>query len=111
MSDDERSGLRVPGLLERYGLRPKRTLGQNFLADAGLCEKIARTVSPHGGCSGGLAVTTVTPVAKWPITLRNSLWSIIWQHTCSSRRLSRSVFQAGVAECECRPSSAPHSST
>ena len=51
MSDDERSGLRVPGLLERYGLRPKRTLGQNFLADAGLCEKIARTVSPNGGGS------------------------------------------------------------
>jgi len=41
--------LRVTGLLERYGLRPKRTLGQNFLADAGLCEKIARTVSPGGG--------------------------------------------------------------
>lgn len=51
MSDDDRSGLRVPGLLERYGLRPKRTLGQNFLADAGLCEKIARTVSPSGGGS------------------------------------------------------------
>jgi 16S rRNA (adenine1518-N6/adenine1519-N6)-dimethyltransferase len=51
MSDEDRSGLRVPGLLERYGLRPKRTLGQNFLADAGLCEKIARTVSPNGGGS------------------------------------------------------------
>lgn len=51
MSDDDRSGLRIPALLESYGLRPKRTLGQNFLADAGLCEKIARTVSPNGGGS------------------------------------------------------------
>jgi 16S rRNA (adenine1518-N6/adenine1519-N6)-dimethyltransferase len=43
------AALRAPGLLERYGLRPKRTLGQNFLADTGLCEKIARTVCPGGG--------------------------------------------------------------
>jgi len=52
MSDPDRPAaapaLRVTGLLERYGLRPKRTLGQNFLADVGLCEKIARTVSPTG---------------------------------------------------------------
>lgn len=45
------AALRVTGLLERYGLRPKRTLGQNFLADSGLCEKIARTISPAGGGS------------------------------------------------------------
>jgi 16S rRNA (adenine1518-N6/adenine1519-N6)-dimethyltransferase len=49
--NDPPAGLRVAGLLERYGLRPKRTLGQNFLADGGLCEKIARTVSPGGGGS------------------------------------------------------------
>jgi 16S rRNA (adenine1518-N6/adenine1519-N6)-dimethyltransferase len=35
-------------LLKQYGLRPKRSLGQNFLADAGLCAKIARTVCPDG---------------------------------------------------------------
>jgi 16S rRNA (adenine1518-N6/adenine1519-N6)-dimethyltransferase len=48
MSENDPAGLRVTGLLERYGLRPKRTLGQNFLADSGLCERIARTVSPNG---------------------------------------------------------------
>lgn len=32
--------------LDRHGLRPKRTLGQNFLADAGLCRKIATLVCP-----------------------------------------------------------------
>lgn len=36
-------------LLRQFGLRPKRTLGQNFLADAGLCAKIARTVAPSAG--------------------------------------------------------------
>jgi 16S rRNA (adenine1518-N6/adenine1519-N6)-dimethyltransferase len=35
-------------LLRRYGLRPKRTLGQNFLMDVGLADKIARAVSPDG---------------------------------------------------------------
>jgi len=49
--NDPSTKLRVTGLLERYGLQPKRTLGQNFLADRGLCEKIARTVSPSGGGS------------------------------------------------------------
>lgn len=38
-------------LLRQFGLRPKRTLGQNFLADAGLCTKIARTVIPGAGAS------------------------------------------------------------
>jgi 16S rRNA (adenine1518-N6/adenine1519-N6)-dimethyltransferase len=33
-------------LLRRYGLRPKRTLGQNFLMDSGLSNKIARVVCP-----------------------------------------------------------------
>jgi 16S rRNA (adenine1518-N6/adenine1519-N6)-dimethyltransferase len=35
-------------LLRRYGLRPKRTLGQNFLMDGGLSKKIARVASPEG---------------------------------------------------------------
>jgi len=35
-------------LLKQYGLRPKKTLGQNFLTDAGLCAKIARSACPDG---------------------------------------------------------------
>jgi 16S rRNA (adenine1518-N6/adenine1519-N6)-dimethyltransferase len=35
-------------LLKQYGLRPKRSLGQNFLADSGLCAKIARSICPDG---------------------------------------------------------------
>jgi 16S rRNA (adenine1518-N6/adenine1519-N6)-dimethyltransferase len=38
-------------LLRRHGLRPKRTLGQNFLTDIGLCNKLARTVCPDAGAS------------------------------------------------------------
>ncbi len=38
-------------VLRHYGLRPKRTLGQNFLTDNGLCQKIARAVCPSGGGS------------------------------------------------------------
>jgi 16S rRNA (adenine1518-N6/adenine1519-N6)-dimethyltransferase len=34
--------------LEQHGLRPKRTLGQNFLADVTLCRKIATLVCPDG---------------------------------------------------------------
>jgi 16S rRNA (adenine1518-N6/adenine1519-N6)-dimethyltransferase len=34
--------------LERHGLRAKRTLGQNFLTDRGLCERIAALVAPAG---------------------------------------------------------------
>lgn len=53
MSDeDDRPGTpRAKDLLARHQLRPKRTLGQNFLTDAGLCAKIARTVSPGGGAN------------------------------------------------------------
>jgi 16S rRNA (adenine1518-N6/adenine1519-N6)-dimethyltransferase len=35
--------------LEQRGLRAKRTLGQNFLADRGLCERIASLVAPEPG--------------------------------------------------------------
>lgn len=34
--------------LQRHGLRAKRTLGQNFLTDRGMCEKIAGLVAPAG---------------------------------------------------------------
>lgn len=34
--------------LLRHGLRAKRTLGQNFLTDRGLCERIAALVAPEG---------------------------------------------------------------
>lgn len=47
-STPERSTAEV---LRHYGLRPKRTLGQNFLTDNGLCQKIARAVCPGGGGS------------------------------------------------------------
>jgi 16S rRNA (adenine1518-N6/adenine1519-N6)-dimethyltransferase len=51
---DTRADEPAPGtieLLRRYGLRPKRTLGQNFLMDANLSNKIARAVCPEGGGS------------------------------------------------------------
>jgi len=35
--------------LQQHGLQPRRTLGQNFLADRGLCEKIAALVAPQRG--------------------------------------------------------------
>jgi 16S rRNA (adenine1518-N6/adenine1519-N6)-dimethyltransferase len=35
--------------LEQHGLRAKRSLGQNFLADRGLCDKIASLVAPVVG--------------------------------------------------------------
>ena len=35
--------------LLQYGLQPKRTLGQNFLLDQSLCEKIAKLTGPEGG--------------------------------------------------------------
>jgi 16S rRNA (adenine1518-N6/adenine1519-N6)-dimethyltransferase len=51
--DDPDAGAELPArgaieLLRQYGLRPKRALGQNFLADAGLSNKIALTVCPDG---------------------------------------------------------------
>jgi 16S rRNA (adenine1518-N6/adenine1519-N6)-dimethyltransferase len=37
--------------LEQHGLRPKRSLGQNFLADQALCRKIAELTCPPGSRS------------------------------------------------------------
>jgi 16S rRNA (adenine1518-N6/adenine1519-N6)-dimethyltransferase len=37
--------------LEQHGLRPKRSLGQNFLADQALCRKIAELTCPEGSRS------------------------------------------------------------
>ena len=34
--------------LQRHGLHAKRTLGQNFLTDRGMCEKLAGLVAPEG---------------------------------------------------------------
>ncbi len=34
--------------LQRHGLRAKRSLGQNFLTDRGMCEKLAALVAPAG---------------------------------------------------------------
>jgi 16S rRNA (adenine1518-N6/adenine1519-N6)-dimethyltransferase len=47
----EGPGRSTTEVLRHYGLRPKRTLGQNFLTDTGLCQKIARAVCPDGGGS------------------------------------------------------------
>lgn len=38
----------VKAELQRHGLQAKRTLGQNFLTDRGLCQKIAGLVAPAG---------------------------------------------------------------
>jgi 16S rRNA (adenine1518-N6/adenine1519-N6)-dimethyltransferase len=37
--------------LEQHGLRPKRSLGQNFLADQSICSKIAELACPAGARS------------------------------------------------------------
>jgi 16S rRNA (adenine1518-N6/adenine1519-N6)-dimethyltransferase len=52
-ADDDSDAARAapPGaieLLRRHGLAPKRSLGQNFLADARLSSKIAEAVCPRG---------------------------------------------------------------
>ena len=68
-SDDperDASELNATALLRRHGLRPKRTLGQNFLADPRLSSKIAQTVAPGGGRS----VLDIRPLLwkdGWPI--------------------------------------------
>ena len=36
---------RVKGLLEAHGLRPQRRLGQNFLCDPNLVDRIVRTAT------------------------------------------------------------------
>jgi 16S rRNA (adenine1518-N6/adenine1519-N6)-dimethyltransferase len=61
------AGARGPlALLRQFGLRPKRTLGQNFLADAGLCAKIARTVFPGAG-AGVLEIGAGTGALTAPL--------------------------------------------
>jgi 16S rRNA (adenine1518-N6/adenine1519-N6)-dimethyltransferase len=60
-------GVRGPlALLRQFGLRPKRTLGQNFLADGGLCTKIARTVFPGPG-AGVLEIGAGTGALTAPL--------------------------------------------
>jgi 16S rRNA (adenine1518-N6/adenine1519-N6)-dimethyltransferase len=55
--------------LRERGLEPKRTLGQNFLADTGLCEKIAALACPAEGGSvleigAGLGALTLPLLAR-----------------------------------------------
>lgn len=62
-------GASAKAQLDQYGLRPKRTLGQNFLADAGLCRKIAELARPadHGGVleiGAGLGALTAPLLAS-----------------------------------------------
>ena len=47
--EDAGCDTRLPSLsavIARHGLQPKRALGQHFLLDASLCERIARTAQP-----------------------------------------------------------------
>jgi len=55
--------------LRERGLEPRRTLGQNFLADAGLCEKTAALACPGGAGSvleigAGLGALTAPLLAR-----------------------------------------------
>jgi len=54
--------------LLQYGLQPKRTLGQNFLLDQSLCEKIAKLTGPEGGSlleiGAGLGALTAAALGR-----------------------------------------------
>jgi 16S rRNA (adenine1518-N6/adenine1519-N6)-dimethyltransferase len=58
----------VKAELERHGLRARRSLGQNFLADRGLCDKIAALVAPAPGSvleiGAGLGALTAPLLAR-----------------------------------------------
>jgi len=58
----------VKAELEQHGLRARRSLGQNFLADRGLCEKIAALVAPTPGSvleiGAGLGALTAPLLAR-----------------------------------------------
>jgi len=58
----------VKAELEQHGLRARRSLGQNFLADRGLCEKIAALVAPVPGgvleIGAGLGALTAPLLAR-----------------------------------------------
>ena len=53
-------------VIARYGLRARKTLGQNFLLDPGLCRRIARG-------AGDLAETTVIEIGPGPGGLTRAL--------------------------------------
>jgi len=54
--------------LQLHGLQPRRTLGQNFLADRGLCDRIAALVAPQPGgvleIGAGLGALTAPLLAR-----------------------------------------------
>jgi 16S rRNA (adenine1518-N6/adenine1519-N6)-dimethyltransferase len=54
--------------LQQHGLQPRRTLGQNFLADRGLCDRIAALVAPQPGgvleIGAGLGALTAPLLAR-----------------------------------------------
>ena len=58
----------VKAELERHGLRARRSLGQNFLADRALCDKIAALVAPEPRCvleiGAGLGALTAPLLAR-----------------------------------------------
>ena len=49
--------INVNALLRKYGLRPKKGLGQNFLSDPAILKKVVRA----GGISGDEAVLEIGP--------------------------------------------------
>ena len=55
-------------VLDRHGLSPKRSFGQNFLLDRHLCERIAELVTPPGAfvieIGAGLGALTVPLLAR-----------------------------------------------
>jgi len=55
-------------VLDRHGLKPKRSFGQNFLLDRHLCERIAQLVAPPGAfvieIGAGLGALTVPLLAQ-----------------------------------------------
>jgi 16S rRNA (adenine1518-N6/adenine1519-N6)-dimethyltransferase len=58
----------VKAELEQHGLRARRSLGQNFLADRGLCDRIAALVAPCQGSvleiGAGLGALTAPLLAR-----------------------------------------------
>ncbi len=74
MTDADRAGPQRPGsgtaeLLRRYGHRPRKSLGQNFLADDRLCEKIAGLIGQNRSVleiGAGMGALTAPLVRRCP---------------------------------------------
>lgn len=88
----------LPGAIEalrRHGLSPKRSLGQNFLADARLSSRIADAVSPRGG-SSVLEIGAGTGALTGPLLAAGSQVLAI-ETDADLSRLLREAFAAKLA--------------